>query len=150
MARLVLIGLLLVVHLASIARAAADPDETLRSAAKVLSEVKTTPGKQIPDGLLAQAQAVVIVPDAIKFGLIGGVRSGNGVVLMHRPMALGAGRSSSAWPVAAWVCKPVSKTSTWCWSSPRSAAPLAWRGGSSPSAPTPRPRPARWGATARL
>jgi SH3 domain-containing YSC84-like protein 1 len=83
-ARQLVIGLLLACCLASIARAAAKPDETVRSAAKVLSEIKTTPGKQIPDGLLAQAQAVVIVPDAIKFGLIGGVRSGYGVALLRQ------------------------------------------------------------------
>ena len=63
MARQLVMGLLVACCLAGSARAAVNPDETIRSSTKVLTEIKTTPGKQIPDGLLAQAQAVVIAPD---------------------------------------------------------------------------------------
>jgi lipid-binding SYLF domain-containing protein len=71
--------------LSSALPAATPPDETIRSAGKVLHEVRSTPGKQIPTEVLAKAQAVVIIPDAVKLGLIGGVRSGRGVALLRLP-----------------------------------------------------------------
>jgi lipid-binding SYLF domain-containing protein len=64
--------------------AAPSSDETVRSAGKVLQELRSTPGKQIPIDVLAKAQAVVIIPDAVKLGLIGGVRSGRGVALLRQ------------------------------------------------------------------
>ena len=84
MTRQAMLGLAAILCLASAAQAATPVDETVRSAGKVLSEVRSTPGKQIPTDVLAKAQAIVIVPDAIKFGLIGGVRSGHGVAILRQ------------------------------------------------------------------
>jgi lipid-binding SYLF domain-containing protein len=79
-----MLALAVVLCVSSAARAATPPDETVRSAGKVLYEVRTTPGKQIPTDVLAKAQAIVIIPDAVKLGLIGGVRSGRGVAILRQ------------------------------------------------------------------
>ena len=85
MTRLALLGLLAALSLAAAGRTAAPAtDDTVRSAGKVLQEIRSTPGKQIPSEVLAKAQAVVIVPDAMKVGLIGGVRSGHGVAIVRQ------------------------------------------------------------------
>jgi lipid-binding SYLF domain-containing protein len=44
----------------------------------------STPGKRIPEVLLRDAQAVVVVPRTIKLGLIAGVQRGRGVVLTRQ------------------------------------------------------------------
>ncbi len=84
MARQAMLGLLAVLCLLDRAHAAVSADETIRTAGRVLHEVRSTPGKQIPTEVLAKAQAVVIIPDAVKLGLIGGVRSGRGVALIRQ------------------------------------------------------------------
>lgn len=58
-------------------------DATLVAATAVLDEVMAAPLKQIPHSLLADAQAVVIVPQVIKVGLVVGARRGKGVVLQR-------------------------------------------------------------------
>src|SRR3954468_5420493 len=42
--------------------ALAGPEETVRSADQVLSEIMAIPGRRIPEMLLAEAQGVVVVP----------------------------------------------------------------------------------------
>ena len=64
--------------------AAADPDNTVQSAAVVLQDVMHTPGKAIPLTLLQDAQAVIIVPRTIKLGFIVGAQRGHGVVLTRQ------------------------------------------------------------------
>ena len=61
----------------------ADPDQTVRSADAVLHEIMVIPARQIPQALLADAQAVAIIPDVLKIGFVAGVRRGHGVVLIR-------------------------------------------------------------------
>lgn len=63
--------------------AAQPPAQTLRSATEVLDELAAIPLKSIPPALLADAKGVMIVPHAIKAGLIFGGRGGHGVLLVR-------------------------------------------------------------------
>ena len=58
------------------------PRETLKLARDVLDELNDTPNKAIPKALLEQAEAVVIVPNTIKAGLVVGGRLGHGVAVI--------------------------------------------------------------------
>lgn len=58
------------------------PRETLKASRDVLDELNATPEKAIPKALLDQAEAVVIVPDTIKAGLVVGGRLGHGVAII--------------------------------------------------------------------
>ena len=58
------------------------PRETLKLARDVLDELNDTPAKAIPRALLDQAEAVVIVPNTIKAGLVVGGRLGHGVAVI--------------------------------------------------------------------
>ncbi len=59
------------------------PRETLKSAKEVLDELNDTPAKAIPKALLDEAEAVLIVPNTIKAGLVVGGRVGHGVVVVR-------------------------------------------------------------------
>jgi lipid-binding SYLF domain-containing protein len=67
----------------TVSRAAAEPDQTVRSADQVLQEVMVIPAKSIPAALLAEAQGVAIIPNVLKIGFIAGVRRGHGVVMVR-------------------------------------------------------------------
>jgi lipid-binding SYLF domain-containing protein len=56
---------------------------TLEDAAAVLDDLAAIPLRGIPPKLLADAQAVVIVPRVVKFGFVLGVRGGRGVALVR-------------------------------------------------------------------
>jgi lipid-binding SYLF domain-containing protein len=58
-------------------------EETVLLADQVLHEIMAIPAKRIPERLLADAQGIVIIPDVIKVGFIGGIRRGHGVVLVR-------------------------------------------------------------------
>jgi lipid-binding SYLF domain-containing protein len=62
--------------------AQAGPTEDARAgnALRVLSEIQAIPESSIPDKLLDEAKAIVIVPDTIKAGLVLGGRRGRGVL----------------------------------------------------------------------
>ncbi len=53
------------------------------SASQVLNEFMSIPNRNIPQALVVRAQGVVIVPSAVKVGLIAGVRRGKGVVVVR-------------------------------------------------------------------
>jgi len=55
--------------------------ETVRLASQSLREIMAIPAKGIPEGLLADAQGIAIVPAMIKGGFIVGAQHGHGVVL---------------------------------------------------------------------
>lgn len=55
-------------------------DERARNAVRVLTDIQAIPENAIPDKLLDEARAVVIVPDTIKAGLVLGGRRGHGVM----------------------------------------------------------------------
>ncbi|GAB1595095.1 lipid-binding SYLF domain-containing protein [Lysobacter claricitrinus] len=76
-------GLVLALSLAVAAPVAlAGPAEDARAqnALRVLREIREIPESSIPDKLLDEARAIVVVPDALKIGLVVGGRRGHGVM----------------------------------------------------------------------
>jgi lipid-binding SYLF domain-containing protein len=75
------LGLALVACLAP-ASAFAGPREDARAqnAVRVLTDIQAIPESAIPDKLFDEARAVVVVPDAIKAGLVIGGRRGHGLL----------------------------------------------------------------------
>ena len=55
-------------------------DDRARNAERVLSEIQKIPEQSIPDRLLDEARAVIVIPDTIKAGLVIGGRHGRGVM----------------------------------------------------------------------
>lgn len=74
--------ILLTAALAATAPAFAGPQEDQRSrnAIRVLAEIQNIPEQSIPDKLLDEARAVVVIPDTIKAGLVIGGRRGHGLM----------------------------------------------------------------------
>lgn len=74
--------ILLSAALAATAPAFAGPQEDQRSrnAIRVLAEIQNIPEQAIPDKLLDEARAVVVIPDTIKAGLVIGGRRGHGLM----------------------------------------------------------------------
>ena len=66
--------------LAATAHAGPREDAQAENAARVLAEIQAIPESSIPDKLLDEARAIVIVPDTIKAGLVLGGRRGHGVL----------------------------------------------------------------------
>lgn len=58
------------------------PRETLKLSRDVLDELDAAPEKAIPKALLDEAEAVLIVPNTIKAGLVVGGRLGHGVAVI--------------------------------------------------------------------
>ena len=79
--RKTLLASLLACALASGA-AVAGPEEDARAsnALRVLNEVQAIPESAIPDKLLDEARAIVVVPDTLKVGLVLGGRRGHGLL----------------------------------------------------------------------
>lgn len=65
----------------------AGPQEDARAqnAVRVLVDVQAIPESAIPDKLLDEARAIVVVPDTIKAGLIFGGRRGHGLMSVKTP-----------------------------------------------------------------
>jgi len=78
-------ALSLAVSLALAAPAHAGPREDAQAdnAVRVLDEIQAIPESSIPDKLLDEAKAIVIVPDTIKAGLVLGGRRGHGLLSMR-------------------------------------------------------------------
>ncbi len=55
-------------------------DDRARNAERVLAEIQKIPEQSIPDRLLDEARAVIVIPDTIKAGLVIGGRHGKGVM----------------------------------------------------------------------
>lgn len=74
--------ILLSAALAATAPVLAGPQEDQRSrnAIRVLAEIQNIPEQAIPDKLLDEARAVVVIPDTIKAGLVIGGRRGHGLM----------------------------------------------------------------------
>ena len=81
MRRLPRIALLLSASLLS-AAAVAGPqeDQRARNAVRVLGEIQQIPEQGIPDKLLDEGRAVIVIPDTIKAGLVVGGRRGHGLM----------------------------------------------------------------------
>jgi lipid-binding SYLF domain-containing protein len=80
-------GLVLALGLAAAAPAFAGPaeDERARNALRVLQEIQKIPESSIPDRLLDEARAIVVVPDTLKIGLVVGGRRGLGLMAVKNP-----------------------------------------------------------------
>ncbi len=81
-----LTALSVVLSLAFVATSAyAGPREDAQAgnAVRVLAEMQAIPESSIPDKLLDEAKAIVIVPDTIKAGLVIGGRRGHGVMAVR-------------------------------------------------------------------
>jgi lipid-binding SYLF domain-containing protein len=65
---------------AAAAHAGPREDAQAENAVRVLAEIQAIPESSIPDKLLDEAKAIVIVPDTIKAGLVLGGRRGHGVL----------------------------------------------------------------------
>ena len=75
-----LLPLALLFTVAGNATAAPSEDERARNAVRVLSEIQTIPEQAIPDKLLDEARAIMVIPDTIKAGLVLGGRRGHGLM----------------------------------------------------------------------
>src|SRR6476661_1247636 len=62
------------------ALAGATEDARARNAVRVLADIQAIPESAIPDKLLDEARAVIVVPDAMKVGLVVGGRRGRGLL----------------------------------------------------------------------
>ncbi len=60
-------------------------DAQAQNAARVLTEIQAIPESAIPDKLLDEAKAIVIVPDTVKAGLVLGGRRGRGLLAVRTP-----------------------------------------------------------------
>lgn len=86
MRRLPSLVLLLSASLLS-ANALAGPqeDQRARNAVRVMSEIQNIPEQAIPDKLLDEGRAVIVIPDTIKAGLVIGGRRGHGLMSVKMP-----------------------------------------------------------------
>ena len=75
-----LVLLLLATLSAGAAIAGSVEDARARNAVRVLTDIQAIPESAIPDKLLDEARAVVIVPDTLKIGLVAGWRRGHGLL----------------------------------------------------------------------
>jgi lipid-binding SYLF domain-containing protein len=71
---------LLLVFAAGSAIAGSVEDARARNAVRVLTDIQAIPESAIPDKLLDEAHAIVVVPDSLKIGLIFGGRRGQGLL----------------------------------------------------------------------
>lgn len=76
---------LLCLSFATTAAAGPVEDERARNALRVLTDIQEIPESAIPDKLLDDARAIVVVPDTLKIGLVLGGRRGHGVVSVRTP-----------------------------------------------------------------
>src|SRR5690606_22208268 len=65
---------------ATAAIAGPEEDQRARNAVRVLNEVQAIPESAIPDKLLDEARAIVVIPDTLKVGLVLGGRRGHGLL----------------------------------------------------------------------
>ncbi len=62
------------------AMAGPQEDQRARNAVRVLSEIQDIPEQAIPDKLLDEGRAIIVIPDTIKAGLVIGGRRGHGLL----------------------------------------------------------------------
>ena len=62
------------------ALAGEEEDQRARNAVRVLSEIQKIPEQGIPDKLLDEGRAIVVLPDTLKVGLVLGGRRGHGLM----------------------------------------------------------------------
>ena len=75
----------LALGIATSAVAGQQEDDRARQAVRVLQEIREIPESSIPDKLLDEARAIVVVPDTLKIGLVVGGRRGHGLLSVKNP-----------------------------------------------------------------
>lgn len=60
-------------------------DQRVRNAVRVLQEILQVPDQAIPDRLIDEARAIVVIPDTLKAGLVLGGRRGQGLISVKTP-----------------------------------------------------------------
>lgn len=60
--------------------AAAGTNSRADNAVRVLKEIMQAPDKRVPDAIVSKAEAIAVIPDVIKAGLVVGGRHGKGLV----------------------------------------------------------------------
>jgi len=79
------VAMLLAVGSATSAHAGAEEDARSANAVRVLTDIQAIPESAIPDKLLDEARAIVVVPDTLKVGLVLGGRRGHGLMSVKTP-----------------------------------------------------------------
>lgn len=64
-------------------QAGQDEEQKAREAVRVLDEIMQAPDRRLPDSLLRDAEAVAVVPDVVKAGLVVGGRHGRGLLSLR-------------------------------------------------------------------
>jgi len=77
--------LALALALAGAANAGSLEDARAQNAVRVLTDIQAIPESSIPDKLLDEARAIVVVPDSIKASLVVGGRRGHGLLSVKNP-----------------------------------------------------------------
>ena len=78
-------ALLLATAFAGQAIAGPEEDKRATDAVRVLSEIQKIPEQGIPDKLLDEGRAIVVIPDTLKVGLVIGGRRGHGLMSVKNP-----------------------------------------------------------------
>ena len=60
-------------------------DERAQDAARVLAEIMAVPDKRVPSHLIEKAEAIAVIPDVVKAGLVIGGRHGRGLISVRSP-----------------------------------------------------------------
>jgi len=81
----VLVAALATAFVAGPAVAGPTEDSRAQNAVRVLNEIQAIPESGIPDKLLDEAHAVIVIPDTVKAGLIIGGRRGHGLMSVKTP-----------------------------------------------------------------
>ena len=82
--RLLRLSALVLLAVSSVAIAGSREDARAQNAVRVLDDIQAIPESAIPDKLLDEAHAIVVVPDSIKAGLVIGGRRGHGLLSVKR------------------------------------------------------------------
>jgi lipid-binding SYLF domain-containing protein len=85
--RVLLPAALLVAASLSTGQALAGPkeDDRAANAVRVLKEIQKIPEQGIPDKLLDEGKAIIVIPDTLKAGLVFGGRRGHGLMSVKNP-----------------------------------------------------------------
>lgn len=76
-------ALLLLAAVLPAAQAGEVENERAHDAARVLGEILRIPEDRIPDKLLAEAQAIAVIPNVVKVGFVAGGRRGRGLIAIR-------------------------------------------------------------------
>jgi lipid-binding SYLF domain-containing protein len=80
------LGVLLLASLAAAqAFAGTEEDERAANATRVLADIQRIPEESIPEKLLDEGKAIIVIPDSLKVGLMFGGRSGHGLMSVKNP-----------------------------------------------------------------